>query len=60
MEVEWRDAPEALYARYRAETKPDLRPRWHALWLVREGRTVREAAESTPSDCPKPARRGTI
>ena len=42
--VEWRDEAEALRERWRREAKPDLRPRWHALWLVRAGRTAREAA----------------
>ena len=42
--IAWQDDAATLYARYRAETKPDLRPRWHALWLLRTGRTVREAA----------------
>jgi transposase len=44
LDVDWREEADALYARYRRETKPDLRPRWHALWLLRTGRTVREAA----------------
>jgi transposase len=42
--IVWSDDADALYRRYRQETKPDLRPRWHALWLVRTGATVREAA----------------
>lgn len=42
--IVWRDEAAALYARYRKETKPDLRPRWHALWLLRTGATAREAA----------------
>ncbi len=42
--VEWRDGAEALRERWRREAKPDLRPRWHALWLLRAGRTAREAA----------------
>jgi transposase len=40
----WQDEADALYRRYRQETKPDLRPRWHALWLLRTGTTAREAA----------------
>ena len=42
--IAWWDEAAALYARYRKETKPDLRPRWHALWLLRTGATAREAA----------------
>jgi transposase len=42
--IAWRDDAAALYARYQQETRRDLRPRWHALWLLRAGRTIREAA----------------
>jgi transposase len=42
--IAWQDEAAALYARYQQERKPDLRPRWHALWLVRTGRTGRETA----------------
>lgn len=42
--ITWQDEAAALYARYRQETKRDLRPRWHALWLLRTGATAREAA----------------
>ncbi len=38
-ELEWRqeDTAEALRARYRAERDGELKPRWHALWLLRRG-----------------------
>lgn len=42
--IAWQDEAATLYARYRHETKPDLRPRWHALWLLRTGHTVRQTA----------------
>ena len=42
--IAWRDEAAALYARYQQARNPDLRPRWHALWLLRTGRTVRETA----------------
>jgi transposase len=42
--IVWQDEADALYARYRQETKPDLRPRWHGLWLLRTGHTVRATA----------------
>jgi transposase len=42
--IPWRDEAATLYRRYQAEAKRDLRPRWHALWLLRTGRTVRETA----------------
>src|SRR5829696_2537498 len=45
--VEWAAADDAasLYERYRRERRPDVRPRLHGLWLVRTGRTTREASE---------------
>jgi transposase len=38
------DDAASLYARYRRERRADVRPRLHALWLVRTGRTTREVA----------------
>jgi transposase len=45
--MEWAAADDAagLYARYRREQRADVRPRLHALWLVRTGHTTREVAE---------------
>src|SRR5215216_2098680 len=44
--VAWAEADDAagLYERYRRERRPDVRPRLHALWLVRTEHTTREAA----------------
>ena len=44
--VDWRpdDTPEALRAAYRAEQDIMLRTRLHALWLLRCGRRMGEAA----------------
>ena len=42
--IVWRDDAATLYACYQQERKPDLRPRWHALWLIRGGRPLRETA----------------
>ena len=44
--VVWRPGDEAaaLKAAYRNERRPDVRPRLHALWLLRSGRGVREVA----------------
>ena len=39
------DDAATLYERYRRERRPDVRPRLHGLWLVRTGKTTREAAE---------------
>ena len=45
--IEWATADDAasLYAQYRRERRADVRPRLHALWLVRTGHTTRETAE---------------
>ena len=45
--IEWaaEDDAAGLYARYRRERRADVRPRLHALWLVRRGHTTRETAE---------------
>ena len=45
--IEWaaEDDAASLYGRYRRERGPDVRPRLHALWLVRLGHTTREVAE---------------
>ncbi len=44
--IEWaaEDDAASLYARYRRERRADVRPRPHALWLVRTGPTTRETA----------------
>ena len=39
------DDAAGLYARYRCERRADVRPRLHALWLVRTGHTTRETSE---------------
>jgi transposase len=45
--VAWAAADDAasLYGRYRRERRADVRPRLHGIWLVRTGRTTREASE---------------
>src|ERR1051325_2259729 len=50
--VEWAVADDAasLYERYRRERRPDVRPRLHGLWLVRTGKTTREASEALGVD----------
>lgn len=44
--IDWRpeDEAAALKAMYLKERRADVRPRLHALWLVRSGRGVREVA----------------
>jgi transposase len=39
------DDAASLYGRYCRERRADVRPRLHALWLVRTGHTTRETAE---------------
>jgi transposase len=45
--IGWRpeDDEGALKAAYQKERRPDVRPRLHALWLLRRGRRVREVAQ---------------
>ncbi|MHB9130361.1 MAG: helix-turn-helix domain-containing protein, partial [Armatimonadota bacterium] len=33
------DSAHELWYRYQSETVSELRPRWHALWLLRQGYT---------------------
>jgi transposase len=44
--IDWQPEDEAgtLKAAYQKERRPDVRPRLHALWLLRGGRGVREVA----------------
>ena len=44
--IEWaaEDDAASLYARYRRERRADVRPRLHALWLVRTGLTTHATA----------------
>jgi len=45
--IDWRaeDEATALKAAYQQERQADVRPRLHALWLLRSGRGVREVAQ---------------
>ncbi len=42
--IDWQEDELTLGQRYRAEPLPELRTRWHALWLLRQGRSVTETA----------------
>ena len=44
LHIDWQDDEAALRRRHRQERDPELRPRWHALWLVRGGLSLRAAA----------------
>jgi DNA-binding LacI/PurR family transcriptional regulator/transposase len=46
--IDWHpdDTVEALEQRFRAEVSSELRPRWQALWLLRQGVSRTEAADA--------------
>ncbi len=44
LRVDWQDDEATLRQRYRREADAELRPRWHVLWLLRQGRSATEAA----------------
>ena len=44
LRIEWQDDELTLWRRYRSEPDPELRTRWHALWLLRQGRSATAAA----------------
>ena len=43
--IAWRDEEPALREAYRRERDPELRPRVHALWLLRRGEPLGEVAD---------------
>lgn len=45
LEIEWQDSMESLKERYQAERNVQKRRRLHALWLLRQGRTLAEVCE---------------
>lgn len=44
LQIAWQDDEASLRRRYQQERDPELRPRWHALWLARQGRSLRAIA----------------
>lgn len=44
LKISWQDDETALFQKYRAEKQPDLKPRLHALWLLRQGHALVETA----------------
>jgi transposase len=44
LQISWQDDETALFQRYRAEKQPDLKPRLHALWLLRQEHSLTETA----------------
>ncbi len=44
LRIEWQEDEVTLWQRYRSEPDPELRTRWHALWLLRQGRSATETA----------------
>ena len=45
LQIPWQEDESTLYRWYRTEKSPDLKPRLHALWLLRKGREMKETAE---------------
>ena len=43
--IEWQDDANTLFRLYRTESDPELRTRWHTLWLIRQGHAPTEAAQ---------------
>jgi len=46
-QIDWQDGDEegALRQRYKTQPDPALRPRLHLLWLVRQGKQIKEAGQ---------------
>ena len=44
LRIEWQDDELTLWRRYRSEPDAGVRPRWRALWRLRQGRSATEAA----------------
>ena len=44
LRIAWQEDEATLWQRYRHEPDPEVRTRWHALWLLRQGRSATEAA----------------
>lgn len=43
--VEWQEDTQTLFEKYRKEHDSRLRQRWQALWLLRQGKRLAEAAD---------------
>lgn len=44
LHIPWRQSAQTLFQRYRREQDPQLRQRWQALWLLRDGRSLGQVA----------------
>jgi transposase len=44
MHIAWQEDEATLWQQYRHEREGELRPRWQALWLLRQGRRLGEVA----------------
>src|SRR3712207_7737522 len=44
LRIEWHEDEVTLWQRYRSEPDPGVRTRWHALWLLRQGRSATATA----------------
>lgn len=44
LRLTWHEDQDHLREQYRSERDPELRTRWHGLWLVRQGHSLTDAA----------------
>lgn len=42
--IDWQEDEATLYRLYKGESEVELRTRWHALWLLRQGHSAKETA----------------
>ncbi len=45
MKIPWQEDAETLFRLYKGEPDPEIRPRLHALWLLRQGYPVAEVVK---------------
>jgi len=44
LQIPWQEDETTLFELYRGERDPEIRPRLHALWLLRKGKPMKEVA----------------
>ncbi len=45
MDIPWQEDAKVLFRLYKQEPDPEIRPRLHALWLLRQGYTVAQVVQ---------------
>lgn len=43
--IDWQEDEATLYRLYKSEPEAELRTRWHAFWLLRQGHSAKETAK---------------